>query len=126
MFPASTAYSLGTLGGAILATTVLHRLIDGTAAAAAAAAARGPGMGHAMSRHSLSLYVLHHAVHIWPLWTSGSAGRRRPDAFWQVAMPASAAAMRGAFMWPPWPWPAGWSGPACFPPSRRLRWLCDA
>jgi hypothetical protein len=44
-----------------------------------------------MSRHSLSVYILHHVAHIWPLWLVGFMMTGDPQAFWQVAIPASTA-----------------------------------
>jgi len=128
MFPASTAYTLGTLGGAILATTVLHRLIDGTAAAAAAVrGSRTMEWATALSRHSLSIYLLHHAVHIWPLWTWGALAADDPTAFWQIAMPAAAAvACAAAFMVAAVAVARWMERPGAFSAEAALRWLCDA
>lgn len=87
MFPPTTAYVLGTIGGGIVLATLLHRQIDRRTA--------GPGVllriAGAMSRHSLTLYILHHVAHVWPLWIAGFVTSGDPDAFWQVATPASTA-----------------------------------
>ena len=85
MFPASTAYLLGTLATVIAALAVLHPLLDPHPASAA-----GRGLmawAEPLSRHALSIYLLHHAVHIWPLWAWGLATTGEPDSLWQVAMP---------------------------------------
>jgi uncharacterized membrane protein len=87
MFPASTAYVLGTLGGVCLAVTVLHRLLDRDGD-------RGGWLATwvtPLSRHSLSLYLLHHAVHLWPLWIYGAATTEAATSLWQKAMPAAAS-----------------------------------
>jgi len=90
MFPTSTAYIAGTLGGASLALGLLHRLFDGQPP-------RGGLAGWLISwagplgRHSLSIYLVHHAIHIWPLWAAGLATTGEPTALWQIAMPPAAS-----------------------------------
>ena len=89
MFPASTAYILGSLAIAMLSLTVLHRLLDrGPSSASTACLVHWTGP---FSRHSFSIYVLHHLVHIWPLWIAGLVVGDDPTALWQVAMPAPVA-----------------------------------
>lgn len=88
MFPASTAYVLGTLGGVCLAVAALHRLLDGDSAMSRRLA---PWVTP-LSRHSLSLYLFHHAVHIWPLWLYSAATTGAATALWQKAMPVAASA----------------------------------
>lgn len=86
MFPASTAYVLGTLGTALAATALLRQVIDRTPQPAWAAAL-APWTG-ACSRHALSIYLLHHVVHVWPLWAVGlAAGGDDATIYWQKAMP---------------------------------------
>lgn len=87
MFPASTAYVLGSLGGVCFAVTVLHRLLDGGGVRTGRLAA----WVTPLSRHSLSLYLIHHAVHIWPLWIYGAATTGTATALWQKAMPTAAS-----------------------------------
>lgn len=87
MFPASTAYVLGTLGGVCLAVTVLHHLLDGEGAMSRRLAT----WATPLSRHSLSLYLLHHAVHVWPLWIYGAATTGAATTLWRNAMPAAAS-----------------------------------
>ena len=87
MFPASTAYVLGTLGGVGLALAAAHRWIDGPGHRSRTLVAwAGP-----LSRHSLSIYLLHHAVHVWPLWIWSLATTGRATALWQVALPPAVA-----------------------------------
>lgn len=87
MFPPTTAYVLGTIGGTILFATLLHRTID--------ARTSDPGpllrIAGAMSRHSLTLYILHHVAHVWPLWIAGFLTTGDPTGLWQVATPVSTA-----------------------------------
>jgi len=95
MFPASTAYVLGTLGGTCLALAVMHRLLDGDEP-------RGRWLiawATPLSRHSLSLYLLHHVVHIWPLWVYGMATTGVATSHWQrVFPPAVAVSLAALFL----------------------------
>jgi len=98
MFPASTAYVAGTLGGASLTLGFLHRLVDGQPPQARLAAWL-ERWAAPLGRHSLSIYLVHHAVHIWPLWAASLATTGEPTALWQVAMPpAASAALAVAFV----------------------------
>jgi uncharacterized membrane protein len=84
MFPASMAYVFGTLGGVCIAMTSLHRLLDGDVP-------RGRWLvawATPLSSHSLSIYLVHHVIHVWPLWMYGLATTGDATAHWQVAMPA--------------------------------------
>jgi len=98
MFPASTAYVLGTLGGIVLALAALHRLLDGQPDDGHFddrrwpdnTAPRWPGLvswATPLSRHALSIYLVHHAVHVWPLWVWSLATTGEATSLWQVAMP---------------------------------------
>ncbi len=86
MFPASQEYVCGTLGGALLGFALLHEWVDrrnGLAKRPGVTAVAGT-----MSRHSLSVYLLHHMLHLWPLWVYGLVAGDDPTAFWRQAMPA--------------------------------------
>jgi len=86
IFPASTAYIIGTSGLSVLCLGVLHRWIDQNE--------RITGTGPVLlffrrfSAFSLTVYILHHAVHIWPLWIYGVAmmGKEHPTFYWRSAM----------------------------------------
>lgn len=85
MFPATTAYVLGTLGAASLVLTLAHRLLDGDPSRCRWLVDwAGP-----LSRRSLTLYVVHHIVHVWPLWIAGLATTDDVDSLWKRALPAS-------------------------------------
>ena len=83
MFPATTAYVLGTIGVISLVLAALHRALDGDVPRCRELVA----WATPLSRHALSIYILHHAVHVWPLWAWGLATTGDPSALWQVAMP---------------------------------------
>ena len=90
MFPASTSYLLSMLAVAVTCLLILHRLVDHPAQQ------RGDGLlAHCcrvISRHSLSLYLFHHLVHIWPLWVYGLATAGDPTAHWRTLLPVPLAA----------------------------------
>ena len=41
------------------------------------------------SKHSLTIYLLHHVVHLWPLWIYGAAFGDEPTQFWRTAIPVA-------------------------------------
>lgn len=88
MFPASAVYIAGTLGGALLAFALLHRWIDRNSALANSRLAR---VCETFSKHSLSMYLLHHVVHLWPLWVYGAVSGYEATHFWRTAIPVSVA-----------------------------------
>jgi len=126
MFPPTTAYVLGTIGGGIVLATALHRAIDGRIDGRSG----GPGwltrIAGAMSRHSLTLYILHHVAHVWPLWIMGFITAGDPDALWQVATPVpTAIAWAVAFLCL-----AAWLSermdrPGAPSAESLLRWVCE-
>ena len=122
MFPPTTAYVLSTIGGIMLLASFLHRSLD----------ARPGAGGHliriagAMSRHSLTLYILHHVAHVWPLWLWGFATTGEATSLWQVAMPpATAIAWAAAFLFAA-AWLSEWMDRPGRPSAESLlRWLCE-
>ena len=122
MFPASTAYVLGTLGGVMLALAGLHRLLD-----AAVPRCRGlVAWAAPLSRHSLSLYLAHHALHVWPLWAVGMATAGEPTALWQVAMPVAWAIGLAAVFLVAAAVVCSWADGRRVPSAESLmRWICD-
>ncbi|MFM8414117.1 MAG: heparan-alpha-glucosaminide N-acetyltransferase domain-containing protein [Planctomycetota bacterium] len=122
MFPPSTAYVLGTLGTVMLALAMAHRLLDEHAD-------RGRLLMDwlaPLSRHALSIYLLHHAVHVWPLWAAGLASEGKVSSLWQVAMPVGwAVALAGGFLVAAavlFRWVDRQGLPS---PESLMRWLCD-
>jgi len=89
MFPASTSYLLGMLAVATASLALLHRLVD--RAAPQRPASWPAHCCQVISRHSLSLYLLHHVMHIWPLWVYGLATTGDPTAHWRTLLPVPVA-----------------------------------
>lgn len=121
MFPATTEYVCGTLGLALLLVPLAHRACDGGRLDVRLARVAGT-----FSRHSLTIYLLHHVVHVWPLWIWGAATAEDVTALWQRAMPATVAlGLATAFLLAAYP-VLRWLDAT----GRRgiegwMRWLCD-
>ncbi len=122
MFPATTAYVLGTLGGVMLALVIAHRILDG-------APPRAEWLmewATPLSRHALSIYLLHHAVHVWPLWAAGLATAGEATALWQLAMPMGWAIGLAAAFLAAAAVTFRWVDRHRLPSAESLmRWLCD-
>jgi len=124
MFPASTAYVTGSLALAIGSLALLHPWLD-----AAPAHGRRGRMARWLgpfSRHSLSIYVLHHVVHVWPMWLAGLAAGGEVTAYWQQATsPTTALALAAGCILACglWAWCTDRSGGPSL--ERLMRWLCD-
>jgi uncharacterized membrane protein len=90
MFPASMEYMAGILGMILLAFGLGLWLVDG----------RGwldrlPAMmsvARTLSKYSLSIYLLHHVVHVWPMWGYALWQGQETTAYWRQALT--------------WPWAA--------------------
>jgi uncharacterized membrane protein len=80
MFPASLTYMSAALGIVVLLLAGLHNRIDQRQAW------RIPewlmSRAQRFSRFSLSIYLLHHVVHLWPLWLYGLWQTGEPTAYW--------------------------------------------
>lgn len=87
MFPTSVEYMLGTLGIAITAFTLLHRWVD--IAGAIPMNSKLARVFTTFGPRALSVYVLHHLVHIWPLWIYGLITGPEPTVHWQNALPTA-------------------------------------
>lgn len=124
MFPPTTEYLLGTLGMAMGLLAILHRAVD------LAERPRVPTgvlrLAKAFSRHSLSIYVLHHIVHLWPLWISAVVAGDEPTAYWREAMPTSISLSLAAVFLAVCAIVLGMLGSRqAWGLERCMRWLCD-
>lgn len=85
MFPPTIEYVLATLGLTFVLLGLTHQFIDRNPRAL-----RWQGLlniAKTFSRYSFTIYVLHHVVHIWPLWLYGVANGVEPTYFWMKALP---------------------------------------
>ncbi|WP_437283409.1 heparan-alpha-glucosaminide N-acetyltransferase domain-containing protein [Sorangium sp. So ce375] len=89
MFPSSVEYMLGTLGLAITAFTLLHRWVD--LSPRFSKDGRFARVFLTFGPRALSVYVLHHLAHIWPLWIYGLVTGPEPTVHWQKALPVTVA-----------------------------------
>lgn len=89
MFPASAEYVLGSLGVAMLGFSVLHRWVDPKAKDVKESLLGR--VATTFSTHSFTVYLLHHVVHLWPLWIYGMATTGEPTEHWMKAMPVTAS-----------------------------------
>jgi hypothetical protein len=84
MFPPSTEYVLATIGLALILFGVMHQWIDGRQVSARM---RGlMDIAKTFSRYSFTIYVLHHLVHLWPMWIYAVWNGQEPTYYWQNAM----------------------------------------
>lgn len=83
-YPPSLAYLAGTIGMVMFWLAVLHRWVDHNITIR-----RTNGwfsFTETMSRHSLTIYILHHLVHVWPLWLYGAWMGQEVTYYWRQAM----------------------------------------
>jgi uncharacterized membrane protein len=132
MFPASPTYILGSLSAGFLLLGSLHALVDLPDPQSGESQPRlSMPAGHityfnTVSRHSLSIYLLHHAVHIWPLWVYGTASQGDPTAHWQSLMPAWASAGLGIIFFAVCGPLFAWLDRKQLPTAESvMRWVCD-
>jgi len=97
MFPPTTEYMVGMLGAAMLSLGLAHRFVDPLAQAGRLP--RLVGIARTMSQYSLTIYVVHHVVHLWPLWVYGYSETGEPTAYWMRATSVGMSfALAGAFL----------------------------
>jgi uncharacterized membrane protein len=124
MFPPSVEYVCWTLGCAVLSLALAHRYLDETKWLHSES--RILAFARTLSRHSLSIYLLHHIVHLWPLWLYGVATGHEATHYWRQAFTDAISvplafvfifACHGFFRW---------LDRHEYPTVERLmRWLCD-
>lgn len=87
MFPPSIEYVCATIGMALLLLGLLHQHVDRNDRVSTDA--RAFLLAKTFSRYAFTIYVLHHIVHLYPLWIYGYATGNDPTAFWRNAMPVT-------------------------------------
>jgi uncharacterized membrane protein len=124
MFPPSVEFVCWTLGFAILCLLIVHRCVDQTKWLGLDS--RLIAYARPLSHHSLSIYLLHHVVHLWPLWVYGVATGHEATYYWRqsvaemISVPLAFVFIilcYGLFRW---------LERHDYPTVERLmRWLCD-
>jgi len=124
LYPPSTEYVLGTIGMAIVLFAVGHRLLD-----LQPVPRRWRGLvatAESFSRYSLTIYILHHIVHIWPLWVYGFSTTGDPQGYWQEAMPLwMACVLATIFLVGCWLLFHKFGARRIWGLERCMRWVCD-
>lgn len=80
MFPASLSYMAGVLGMVVVMLSWLHRWIDEEQVFRIP-----PSLlqrAQRFSSYSLTIYLLHHVVHLWPVWIYGYCTTGDPTVYW--------------------------------------------
>lgn len=85
MFPASVEYVTGTLGIVLITFSLALWWID--ARHGLDRFPRTIAFTRTMSQYSLSLYILHHIIHLWPLWMCGIIAGEEATYYWRKALP---------------------------------------
>ncbi len=83
MMPPSLEYIAATLGGGMLLLAVLHRTVDQNEALRKAG---WMTIFKTFSRYAFTVYILHHVVHLYPLWIYGYVMTGEPTIYWRNAM----------------------------------------
>ncbi len=91
MYPATITYVMGALGMALVLQGWLHRVVDPIPKLDPT-----PKLDRyeawwripkTFSQYSLTIYIAHHLVHLWPLWIYGIVQGQEPTFYWMQAMP---------------------------------------
>ena len=124
MYPSTTVYVLGTLGMTLMLIGLAHHGVDFNPRAL-----RYGGLlsiAKTFSRYSLTIYVLHHVVHLWPLWIYGLVTGNDPTEFWMKAMPISVSIPLALLFLAGCYGLLRWLGPdRTYGIESWMRWLCD-
>lgn len=124
MYPPSLEYVTMTIGMALLLLAVAHRALDSRASGSR----RGEFLTIAktFSRYSLTIYVLHHLVHIWPLWITAALHGKEPTEYWMKAMSFPASMSLAVLFLGVSYTVLRWLGPdERIGIESTMRWLCD-
>jgi len=84
MFPATLCYMTGVVGMVILLLGGLHHWIDDQKVVQLPSGLLT--RAERFSRYSLTIYLLHHAAHVWPLWIYGLWKTGEPSQYWGQAL----------------------------------------
>jgi uncharacterized membrane protein len=125
MFPTTIEYALGMIGIDLILLGLLHYYVDLNPNVPE----RGPWLDvvKTFSQYSLTIYVLHHVVHIWPLWLYAVAKNHDdPTTYWANATTVPVALGLAAVFLVSCFFLMRWIGPdRRFGIEAWMRWLCD-
>jgi uncharacterized membrane protein len=125
MFPTTIEYALAMIGSDLLLLSLLHYYVDQNSRMNQ----RGPllNIAKTFSRYSLTIYILHHVVHLWPLWIYTRAiGNEDPTELWMKATTVPVALSLAVVFLVACFFLMRWIGPdRRFGMEAWMRWLCD-
>lgn len=124
MFPPSIEYTTGTIGWGLSAFSACYWLFDLKMPAEKFAGIRR--IAERFSRRSLTAYLLHHVVHLWPLWLYAAWQGLEPTYYWRETTNVYVALLlAGGFLILCYGFFA-WLDRNKYPAVENLmRWLCD-
>lgn len=97
MFPPSVEYLVGTTGWTMFAFGFCYWLLDCRWGSETLVGLRT--LAERFSRRSLTAYLLHHVVHLWPLWLYAMWRGQEPTYYWRQATEVWVAlALAGVFL----------------------------
>jgi uncharacterized membrane protein len=122
IFPPTTSYTLSAIGIVLLLLGLLAATVDRRDAPQSA----WRTLTTRFSRASFTLYLLHHVVHVWPMWIVAEVQGLETTTYWMDAMDqATALGLAAAFVALCVPL-LGWMERRRIPSIERLmRWVAD-
>lgn len=97
MFPPSGQYLLATIGNAFLLFSLLYHYIDRNSFVMENR--KSLRIFQTFSQYSFTIYLVHHVVHLWPLWGYGLFLGAETTEYWQKAIPfAISLPLGGVFL----------------------------
>lgn len=124
MFPPSIEYTTGTIGWVMSAFSACYWVFDLKLPADRLGHVRR--LAERFSRRSLTAYLLHHVVHLWPLWLFAVSQGLEPTYYWrEVTNVYIALLLAGGFLILCYGFFV-WLDRKKYPAVENLmRWLCD-
>jgi uncharacterized membrane protein len=124
MFPPSLEYTTGTTGWNLFAFSTCYWLFDLTLPSEKLKRVRK--LTEQFSRRSLTVYLLHHVVHLWPLWIYAVWQGQEPTVYWRQATDLGTALILAAIFILGCAMLFTWLDRRKYPSVENLmRWLCD-
>ncbi len=125
MFPTTIEYALSMIGIDLILLSLLHYFVDLNPNVPERG--RWLDIAKTFSQYSLTIYVLHHVVHLWPLWIYAMAkGEEDPMEYWMQATTTPVALSLAAVFLVACFFLMRWIGPdRRFGIEAWMRWLCD-
>lgn len=122
LYPPTIPYALGAIGSVLALLGLLAASVDREGAPAS----RWRVLTTRFSRASFTLYLLHHVVHVWPLWVVAVWQGQETTVYWMNAMDQTTALLLAALFTAGCIPLLGWMERRRVPSIEQLmRWLAD-